>query len=89
MIVKSGGTVPVPLRAIVCGDPDALSATDSKAAKLPAADGVKVTAMVQLAPAASVEPQEVVSAKSLEFAPPKVIPEIERGALPPFVSVNV
>ena len=35
--------VPVPLSATVCGDPDALSATESVAEKLVAEDGVKVT----------------------------------------------
>ena len=37
------GAMPVPVKLAVCGDPDALSATDNVAAK-PAADaGVKVT----------------------------------------------
>jgi hypothetical protein len=43
--VKVGATaaVPVPLRAVVCGEPEALSATDSVAVKLAAEAGVKVT----------------------------------------------
>ena len=89
MIVKSGGTVPVPVRELVWGEPDALSATESEALKLPVAEGAKVTAIGQLAPAASVEPHAVVSAKSLVFAPVKVMPEMVSGALPPLVSVNV
>jgi len=35
--------MPVPVRLAVCGDPDALSATDKAAAKLLAEAGVKVT----------------------------------------------
>ena len=89
MIVKSAGTVPVPVSALVCGDPAALSATDSVAPKLPAPEGVNVTAIVQFAPAASADPQADVSAKALAFAPPSVTPEIASGALPEFVSVNV
>jgi hypothetical protein len=42
---------------IVCGLPEALSAMDNIAELLPLAVGVKVTLMVQLAPAARLEPQ--------------------------------
>ncbi len=45
--------VPVPLKATVCGDPLALSATDRVAAKAVADAGVKVTEIEQLAFAAS------------------------------------
>jgi len=45
--------VPVPLKVTVCGDPLALSATESVAAKAVAVAGVKVTEMEQLAFAAS------------------------------------
>src|SRR5215471_14297785 len=47
-------TTPVPLRATDCGLPDALSAIDKLALRLPSAEGVKVTLMVQEAPAARV-----------------------------------
>jgi hypothetical protein len=45
VIAKVGvtGAVPVPVRDAVCGDPVALSATDSVAEKLAAEAGVKVT----------------------------------------------
>lgn len=46
--------VPVPLRDAVWGLPDALSETLTKALSLKAVDGLKVTLMMQLAPAASV-----------------------------------
>ena len=41
--VKVGGAVPVPLRLAVCGEPAALSATESVAEKVAAEAGVKVT----------------------------------------------
>lgn len=40
---KSAGLRPVPERAIVCGDPSALSATDNVAVKLAADAGINVT----------------------------------------------
>src|SRR4051794_37013413 len=46
--------VPVPLRGTPCGLPAALSATLNVAVSAAALDGVKVTEIVQLAPAASV-----------------------------------
>ena len=45
--------VPVPFKATVCGDPLALSATESVAVKAVAEAGVKVTEIEQLAFAAS------------------------------------
>jgi hypothetical protein len=53
------GARPVPVRATVCGEPVALSATFKLAVKLPAAAGVNVTEIVQLEPAASDAPQVV------------------------------
>jgi hypothetical protein len=47
-------STPVPLRATDCGLPDALSVIVKLALRLPSAEGVKVTLMVQEAPAASV-----------------------------------
>ncbi len=47
-------TTPVPLRVTDCGLPDALSVIAKLALRLPSAVGVKVTLMVQEAPAASV-----------------------------------
>jgi hypothetical protein len=81
--------VPVPLRATVCGEPVALSATESVAAKLVAEAGVKVTDMEQLALAASELPQVLVWAKSVGLVPVIEIPEMARAALPVFLSVTV
>ena len=42
-LVELVATIPVPLKAAVCGEPEALSATESVAEKLVAEAGVKVT----------------------------------------------
>jgi len=85
--VATGG-VPVPLSVVVCGEPAALSATEMEAVKLAADAGVKVTEIVQLAAAASIAPQVVVSAKSAGFAPFRVMPVMVSAALPVFDSVT-
>jgi len=51
----------------VCGLPVALSVMLTEAVRAPVAEGVKVTFIVQLAPAASELPQVVVCAKSLAY----------------------
>jgi hypothetical protein len=55
----------------------------------PLAAGVKVTLMVQLAPAATLDPQLLVCEKSLESVP--VIPMLEmlKAALPVLLRVTV
>jgi len=52
--------VPVPVSPTVCGLPEALSVNVSEAARLPLAEGVKVTLIVQLAPAATELPHVLV-----------------------------
>ena len=42
-VSEAPGAIPVPLKLAVCGEPEALSATDSVAEKLAAEAGVKVT----------------------------------------------
>ncbi len=61
--------VPVPARFTFCGLPPPLSLTETDADRLPLAEGVKVTVIKQLAPAATLEPQVVVRPKSLPFVP--------------------
>lgn len=85
----AGGTVPVPLSAADCGEPEALSATEIAAVKLAAESGANVTEIVQLAEAASVAPQVVVSAKSAGFAPASETAIPVSGALPLLVSVSI
>ena len=91
MTLKSaagGGATPVPEIAVVCGEPAAVSATETAAEKLAALAGVKVTEMLQLPPASSVLLQVVVSAKSVGLAPVMAIPVTARVALPGFDSVT-
>src|SRR5947199_81298 len=61
--------VPVPLNPAACGDPVALSVMLTAALRAPAAVGVKVTEIVQLPPAATLDPQVLVWAKSPPFVP--------------------
>lgn len=85
-------SVPVPVREIVCGLPDALSVMVTEAVRLPVADGVNVTLIEQFAFTASVAllaGQVLVCAKSLLFVPVTEMLEIVRGAVPEFVSVTL
>jgi len=59
-LTLSSGGAPVPESETSCGLPVALSETLSEAARFPAAEGVKVTVRVQLAPAATELPQVLV-----------------------------
>ena len=79
----------MPVSEMLCGLPEALSVTDSEAFRTPVAVGLKVMLMVQLVPAATLEPQVLVSAKSPMFVPVMLIPEPLKVsvALPVFVSV--
>ena len=83
-----GCAAPVPISGIVCGLPLALSVTDSAALRPPAAVGLKVILIVQLAPAARLEPQLFVCAKSPLFVPVSAMPLIERLAFPVLFSVT-
>ena len=56
----TAAAVPVPERPSVWGLPEALSAILTEAVRLPVAVGVKVTPIVQLAPAATELPQLLV-----------------------------
>ena len=51
---------PVPVRVAVCGLPVALSVTATAAVRIPEAAGVNVTLIVQVDPAARLEPQPLV-----------------------------
>ncbi len=64
-----------------------MSATETLAEKLAVAAGVNVTEMLQLAPAASVLPQVVVSAKSDGLAPVMLMRVIVRVLVPGFDKV--
>src|SRR5437868_4633752 len=89
---KSGAAVPFPLSGTVCGPTPELSATDSVPVRAPKAAGVKVTLMVQFAPAAKVAglvgqafAPVLVAAKSPDAANELIV----KAAVPVFVSVTV
>src|SRR5437870_757072 len=86
------GAVPFPLSVMICGLPPALSVSDSVPVRAPEAVGVKVTLMVQFAPAGKVAglvgqalAPVLVAAKSLEAANELIV----KAAAPVFVSVTV
>src|SRR5205807_1366794 len=86
------GAVPFPLRDRKSGVQGAMSASDSVPVRAPEAVGVKVTLMVQFAPAAKVAglvgqalAPVLVAAKSLEAANELIV----KAAAPVFVSVTV
>jgi len=83
------GVVPVPERATVWGLPLTLSAILRVAEAAALAEGVKVTAMVQVAAAATLDPQVLLSAKLLGFAPETETLEMLKAALPELVRVTV
>jgi len=80
---------PVPVRPTSCGLPEALSAMFTDAVRVPLAEGVKVTLMVQLAFAATVDPQLFDCAKSAGFVPVSVMLVILSAVPPLLVSVTV
>src|SRR6476469_69201 len=67
---------------MLCGLSEASSATTRLALRAPVSDGAKLTAIVQLAPAASVLPQSPADWKSPAFAPVKPIEAIASAAVP-------
>src|SRR5437588_853738 len=86
------GAVPLPGSPVGCGVPPALSMTDSVSVRAPEAVGVKVTSMVQFAPAANVAglvgqafAPELVAAQPPEHPNPTR----RNSDLPVFVSVTV
>ncbi len=80
--------VPVPVRLTVWGLPMALSVMVTDAVRLPLAEGVKVTLIVQLPPAASELPQVVVSGKSPGLVPVTAALVMLKARLPLFVRVT-
>ena len=80
---------PVPERLTDWGLPVALSVMARAAVRLPLAAGLKVTLMVQLEPAARLDPQLLDWAKSLALTPRTAMLEILKAELPELVSVTV
>jgi galactitol-specific phosphotransferase system IIB component len=85
----SSGAVPVPERLTACGLPMALSVMLTEAVRLPLAEGVKVTLIVQLPPAATELPQVLLWAKSPALVPVIARLEILMAPLPLLLRVAV
>ena len=81
--------VPVPVRLTVWGLPVALSVRVTAAVRDPLAAGVKVTLIVQLAPAATLAPQLLDWAKSLALVPVTARLVRVKAALPVLLRVTV
>ena len=84
----TAGAVPVPVRLTLWGLPVALSVTVRAVLRVPLAAGVKVTLIVQLAPAATELPQLLVCAKSPGFVPVSARLVTLKAVLPEFVKVT-
>jgi hypothetical protein len=80
-------TTPVPVRLTVCVVPPPLSLTVTAASRVPAAVGVKVTVIVQCAPAATLVPQMFVWLKSCALKPVTVMLLIVNAVVPTFAKV--
>jgi hypothetical protein len=80
--------VPVPVRVTDCGLPLALSVRVRAALRDPAAAGVKVTLIVQLAPTATLDSQLLVCPKALGFVPVMPILVMLKAASPVLLSVT-
>jgi hypothetical protein len=78
----------VPVKPTVCGLPVALSVIATEAVRAPVAVGRKVTLMVQLAPAAKLDPQVVVRVKLVLLVPVMAMLEIVRTPAPLLVKVT-
>jgi hypothetical protein len=87
LAVESTTALPVPLIAIVCGEAGALSATLSVAVSAPAAVGLNVMAMVQLAPIATLVPHVLVWLNEVAFVPVMLMLETASAAVPELLSV--
>ena len=83
-VVETAKSAPPPPRATSCGLVGALSVIVSWPVRLPAAVGVNVTSITQLAPAAKLLPQVLSCAKS----PLTLMPAIRRTAVPVLLRVT-
>src|SRR5947199_229935 len=86
------GAVPFPLSVMICGLPPALSVSDSVPVRAPEAVGVKVTLMVQFAPAAKVAGlvRQAIAPMSVDAGTPDAAYYlIVKAAAPVFVRVTV
>ena len=89
VMVGVAAATPVPLSFTDCGEPVALSATDSAAVSAPAAAGLNSTDTVQLAPTASEVPQVVADLINDVALVPVMVSEVSvSAAVPVFFTVT-
>ena len=86
LAIGAVGAVPVPVKGIACGLPEALSVNVIAPVRVPVAVGLKVTLTVQETVAASVAPHEVAD---LAKSPVARIDAMFNVALPSFFNVMV
>jgi hypothetical protein len=79
----------VPVKDTECGLPAALSETEIEAEQFPAASGLKITIIWQLASGPRTDEQFPFSLNSFAFAPVMVIPLIVTGLVPVLESIIV
>jgi hypothetical protein len=79
---------PVPLRAMDCGEPTALSVMVMAAVRAPEDTGAKCPCMEQFAPAARLVPQPFAKTKEEAFDPVTLMLEMDKAALPVLVIVR-
>ena len=84
----TGGFSPVPLSAMVCGDPLAVSEMVTVAVAAPVAVGAKCPWIKQFAPAARVVPQLLANTNSVAFVPETAMLVNVKVAVPVLVSVT-
>jgi hypothetical protein len=80
---------PVPVSVTLCGLTEESYKRVTEAVRDPIAVGWKITLIAQLAPAATMDPQLLVCAKSLGFVPASAMLEMLKSALPALVRVMV
>jgi len=87
-VTAGAGVMPVPVRAICCGELAAASETDTDPVREPATSGLKPTVMEQLALTARLAPQVELSENEVLPAPPRAMLEMDSGAVPGFFNVT-
>jgi len=88
-LVADNDTVPVPVSAIDCGEPVALSVIVTAAVTAPAAVGAKCPWMVQFAPTAMIDPQLLANTNEEAFAPVTAMLEMVTVELLVFLRVTL
>jgi len=87
-LTGAGGATPVPLNAMVCGEPAVLSVIMTVAFNGPAAVGAKCPWMTQLAPTARLVPHVFAKTNEDTFVPVTAMLVIEKAAVPVLVIVT-